>query len=165
MEIRKATIQDMEKILNIYETARAFMAESGNPNQWGNSYPPTKLVETDIKQGISYVCVEDKVIHGVFTFFIGEDATYQSIENGKWKNDAPYGVIHRVASDGTCRGIISACKEFCEAQIGNLKIDTHHDNHVMQHALEKHGFEKCGIIYTEDNSPRIAYQYVKQIFS
>ena len=28
----------------------------------------------------------------------------------------------------------------------------------MQRVFEKNGFEKCGIIYVEDGSPRIAYQ-------
>ena len=43
-------------------------------------------------------------------------------------------------------------------QCGNLKIDTHEDNVVMQHVLEKNGFERCGKIYTHDGTPRIAYQ-------
>jgi RimJ/RimL family protein N-acetyltransferase len=44
------------------------------------------------------------------------------------------------------------------AQIPNIRIDTHRDNAIMQHLLEKNGFVKCGIIYVEDGSPRIAYQ-------
>ena len=36
--------------------------------------------------------------------------------------------------------------------------DTHADNAVMQRLLEGAGFVRCGIIYTDDGSPRIAYQ-------
>lgn len=37
---------------------------------------------------------------GTFCFIVGEDPTYAVIDNGKWLNDAPYGVIHRMASNG-----------------------------------------------------------------
>ena len=40
----------------------------------------------------------------------------------------------------------------------NLRIDTHQDNKVMQHVVEKHGFTRRGIIYIADGSPRIAYE-------
>lgn len=42
----------------------------------------------------------------------------------------------------------------------NLRIDTHEENKVMRHLIEKSGFAECGIIRVEDGSPRIAYQYV-----
>lgn len=50
--------------------------------------------------------------------------------------------------------------EFCKGRWGNLRIDTHADNHTMQHLIQKHGFQKCGIVYVEDGTPRIAYQYL-----
>ena len=36
MYIRKAKIEDLERIMGIYRIAQDFMIESGNPNQWGN---------------------------------------------------------------------------------------------------------------------------------
>ncbi len=35
MEIRHATEKDFQQIMEIYEYARHFMSEHGNPNQWG----------------------------------------------------------------------------------------------------------------------------------
>ncbi len=35
MKIRTATILDLERILEIYAYARTFMAQTGNPTQWG----------------------------------------------------------------------------------------------------------------------------------
>ena len=35
MKIRKSTEQDIERMMEIYAYARKFMAENGNPNQWG----------------------------------------------------------------------------------------------------------------------------------
>jgi len=34
MEIRKASIADLESILKIYEKARQYMIKNGKPNQW-----------------------------------------------------------------------------------------------------------------------------------
>nr|WP_330399667.1 hypothetical protein [Mediterraneibacter gnavus] len=75
-----------------------------------------------------------------------------------WLNDAPYGVVHRIASDGTVKGAASFCLNWAFSQCQNLKIDTHQDNLVMQSLLAKLDFKKCGIILTEDGSSRIAYQ-------
>lgn len=103
----------------------------------------------------------DGEIETVFVYFVGDDPTYQYIENGSWKKDGPYGVIHRVASRGRVKGSGSRCLQWGFAQCGNLRIDTHDDNAVMQHVLEKNGFNRCGRIYTEDGSPRIAYQRIE----
>jgi RimJ/RimL family protein N-acetyltransferase len=50
------------------------------------------------------------------------------------------------------------CLQYCEQRISNIRVDTHKDNLIMQHLLAKSGYEKCGIIFVEDGSPRIAYQ-------
>ena len=48
---------------------------------------------------------------------------------GNWLNDAPYGVVHRIASDGTVKGAASFCLSLrAFSQCHNLKIDTHQDN-------------------------------------
>ena len=56
MEIRKATMEDLPRILALYEQARAFMKANGNPDQWGDNYPEPELVRQDIAGGHSYVC-------------------------------------------------------------------------------------------------------------
>ena len=74
-----------------------------------------------------------------------------------WESDAPYGTIHRIASCGR-GGVFEACLAYCLGITRHLRIDTHHDNKVMQHVVEKHGFTRRGIIYIADGSPRIAYE-------
>ncbi len=155
-KIRRAEPADLEDILKIYAIARKFMAEHGNPTQWGSTYPAREQIEADIQAGQLYVAQSD-CIHGVFYFEIGEDPTYAHIEDGAWGSDAPYGIIHRIASDGS-GGIFSACLGFCRSQISHIRIDTHRDNLPMQRAVEKHGFQRRGIIYVADGSPRIAYE-------
>ena len=98
-------------------------------------------------------------IRGVFYFVIGPDPTYSVIEDGGWLSDEPYGTIHRIASDGS-GGLFSAVLKFCRSRIGHIRIDTHHDNRVMQHVVEKHGFSRRGIIFLANGDPRIAYEMI-----
>lgn len=158
-QIRRAVPADIRDILGIYAIARKFMEENGNPTQWGSGYPRRELLENDIRHEALYVVTENDVVRGVFCFGIGDDPTYEHIENGSWRGDTPYGVIHRIAGDGS-GGIFCACLDFCRKQISHLRIDTHRDNHPMQHVLQKHGFSPRGIIYVADGSPRIAYDLV-----
>ena len=157
-QIRKAKWEDFDRILEIYAIAREFMAKTGNPTQWGTNYPPVEMLEADIPAGNLYV-VEDERIHGVFAWFTEPDPTYGYIEDGAWLDDSAYGTIHRVAGDGS-GGVFTAVLKFAVEQNPHVRIDTHHDNKVMQHVLEKHGFRRTGIIYLEDGDPRIAYEIV-----
>ena len=161
MQIRQTTRKELDEVMQIYAYAREFMAAHGNPRQWGpNKWPPRELIEEDIRQGRSYVCEEAGVLGAVFFYRFGDriEETYNHID-GAWKLDAPYGVVHRIASSGRLKGAGSFCLNWAFKQCGHLRIDTHEDNRVMQNLLEKLGFEKCGIIYVhEDNDPRFAYE-------
>lgn len=157
MNIRHAHPDDLNKIMEIYQYARTVMAQSGNPGQWVNGYPSRELIESDLKQEQLYVLENEGQIEAVFVYFIGDEPTYHQIENGAWLNDVPYGVVHRVAAAGNVRGAGQFCLDWSFEQCHNLRIDTHDDNHIMQHILEKTGYVKCGRICVEDGSPRIAY--------
>ena len=56
---------------------------------------------------------------------------------------------------------MASAAEFGKARAKNLRIDTHADNAPMQHVLEKAGFARCGTIYCQDGSPRVAFHLVK----
>ena len=148
--------------MEIYTYAREYMAAHGNPNQWGpTNWPPEALICEDIKLGCSYVCEDDGEIVGTFYFNQGEDIepTYRVINDGSWINDEAYGVVHRIASDGSKKGVGSFCLNWAYEQSKHLRIDTHPDNKPMQQLLSKIGFEKRGIIYVEeDEYPRYAYE-------
>ena len=157
MEIRKAELTDLPRMMEIYAEAREYMRANGNPNQWINGYPSQERIEADITAGESWVCTEKGQILGVFCFFIHNDPTYDVIYEGSWLNDEPYCVIHRIAVASHRRGVASYCYEFALSQCSNLRIDTHHDNVPMQRSLEKNGFQRCGIIHLQNGDPRIAF--------
>ena len=160
MEIRKSNIHDLPIIMQIYNDARKFMRDGGNPDQWGVNHPAEALIREDIEGGSSYVCVENDRILAVFYYNEGPDPTYLKIYEGFWQNDLPYGVIHRiaVAADAHGKGVAGFCFDYCYARCKNLKIDTHKDNAPMQRALLKNGFLPCGIIYLASGDERLAYQ-------
>ena len=76
MEIRQAKLADVPTIMKIYEKARVFMENSGNPTQWAVGYPGQQLVEKDIIEKNCYICEEQGKVVGVFLFIVGEDSTY-----------------------------------------------------------------------------------------
>ena len=158
--VEKAEMKDLPRILEIYAYARNFMKETGNPDQWKDNFPPETLLAEDIEKGNLYVIKGADDIHAAFFFVIGPDPTYAEIEQGEWLSDTEYGTIHRVAGDGTLHGVLGMIVEFCNRRISHLRIDTHEDNKVMQRAICKNGFQKCGIIHIEDGSPRIAFEKV-----
>ncbi|WP_418771299.1 N-acetyltransferase, partial [Neglectibacter timonensis] len=150
---RGARHSDLEQILDIYARARKVMAASGNPTQWGDSYPPREMLEEDIDANRLFIYTVNGRLEAVFAFILGPDPTYAKIEGGKWLNDTlPYGTIHRLASAGHRKGVtdevITWCLEHCES----LRADTHEDNKIMQRLLEKNGFARCGIIHVEDGT-------------
>ena len=159
MKIRKSTQHDVDEILTVFDIARDYMAAHGNPTQWGKKYPGRDVLERDIRNGSSYVLTDNGSIVGTCSFIIGTEPNYQIIKNGSWRKEKRYGTIHRLASNGKTKGIARACFDYCTAQIDYVRIDTHQDNLTMQSAILNYGFEKCGNIYVEDGSERIAYDY------
>lgn len=157
MTIRKTTTDDLPAVMDIYACARLYMSKSGNPNQWKNNHPPKELIEQDIKEGTSYVCVRGKDVLAVFYFNVGHEPNYDKID-GKWLNDKPYGVIHRIARGPDGKGTGAFCINWCFDQHPNIKIDTHKNNETMIKLLEKLGFSTCGTIRLPSGDERTAFQ-------
>lgn len=157
MEIRKTAKKDFERVMEIYRAAQRFMAEHGNPSQWGTVYPPEEMVLGDIADGASYVCIyEDKIV-GVFYFKVGRDSVYKHIYEGGWGDHSEYGVVHHIAS--VKKGTGGFCLDYCFGMYPHIRIDTHADNIPMQRLIKKHGFKYCGKIYMpDDGTERIAFE-------
>ena len=92
---RKAEETDIERIWQIIGQAKAQMQRLGS-QQWDENYPAIEHIRQDIQDGNGYViCREDRVVaYGVISFHGGP--VYKDIE-GKWSNDLPYVIVHRLA--------------------------------------------------------------------
>ena len=160
--IRHTRVEDIPRLQALFSHARSFMLETGNPSQWTAAYPSEELLRKDIGSRDSYV-VEDEKQTVIATFVLrgGVDPTYDVIYEGRWLNDAPYATIHRIASDGTRKGILHLAMQFAQLDYNNIRIDTHRDNQVMRNAIAKEGFVYCGIIHCWNGDERVAYQFRK----
>ena len=161
MYVRKSILSDLPRIMEIYREAREIMISCGNIHQWPLGYPYESMVKENIDNGHSYVIEDEEDIVGVFTFVIGEDPTYGAID-GSWLDDTrPYGTIHSLGSSKGSHNVAKTCFDWCWRQIDNLRVDTHEENVIMRHCVEKFGFKYCGIIHLANGSPRRAYQKIK----
>lgn len=159
--IRKAIESDLLEIKNIVDKARELMKSSGNINQWVDSYPSIDVLLSDIRSGNAYLLLRENKAVAYFAMIDGPDPTYNLITKGSWLNDDSYGVLHRIASNGEAKGVFKEILLYASEHYSNIRIDTHHDNKIMQRLLEQNGFVYCGVIFLADGSPRLAYQRIK----
>ena len=164
--IREAKPTDIPEIMQVMEAAKKIMRSSGNMHQWGDGYPSEAVIFSDMEKHGGFIIEEGddidlspQKIVGYFAFLPSPEPTYSKIYNGEWLDDVkPYHVSHRIASYPDVHGIFSDIMNFCFSHDANIRIDTHKDNLIMQHNIEKHGFTYCGIIYLANGDERLAYQ-------
>lgn len=160
--IRHSQMEDIPLMQDVFTEARSIMRADGNLLQWTGGYPSDEALARDIDRGVSYIVEEDGEIVGTFACIPGIEPTYLKIYEGEWLEDrAPYATIHRLASIKNSHGVAKECFDWAWGEYGNLRIDTHRDNRIMQHCIEKAGFVYCGIIYLENGDERLAYQRIK----
>ena len=162
MEIRKTTYDDLDTVMKIYADGREIMIEGNNFHQWPEGYPFRFIIEEDIAEGFSYVCVDGSEILAVFHLSPGPEKSYEKID-GAWLDDEPYGVIHRIArlKSDKAKGVGAFCLKWCYDLMRNIRIDTHADNVPMRKLLGKQGYKYCGIVRIETGAERLAYQKTK----
>ena len=162
--IRRAVISDLPAIRTNFEIARETMAAHGNPTQWGTTRPLDSLVVEDVRAGrcmllVDHVGGSERVL-AQFSTCLGANPSYARID-GAWLDDEPYATMHRIASSGTARHCAQDCLEWMLDEYGNVRADTHENNHAMQHILAAMGFHRCGLITLQgraSDAMRIAYQ-------
>ena len=148
--------------MSVIEAAKGIMRASGNMHQWDDGYPSKAVILADMAAGNGYVIEEDGAnVSAYFALIPSPEPTYSVIYDGEWLDDEkPYHVIHRIASTPESHGVFSTIMDFAFSVDGNIRIDTHRDNTIMQRNILKHGFSYCGIIFLVSGDERLAYQKV-----
>lgn len=163
MVVRPAHKDDLSAIMAVLEAAKGIMRASGNSGQWVNGYPGEDIILNDIANGHGFVVEDEAGIVGYFAFIPSPEPTYSYIEGGAWLDDEkPYHVVHRIGSYPQVHGVFRTIMDWCFTQDSNIRIDTHRDNHIMQHCISRYGFTYCGIIYLASGDQRLAYQLLAQ---
>ncbi|MBI6038604.1 GNAT family N-acetyltransferase [Clostridium perfringens] len=170
MEFRQAKISDLDQIVEIIELSKKYLKET-KVDQWQDGYPAKEDLRRDIENRNSYVLTNKDEIVATTVISLDGESTYNSIFNGEWITNEDYIVMHRVAVHDKYKGKGIFKELIKEAEIlalnkgiSSIKIDTHRDNISMQRAVVKNDFKKCGIIYLEDGSERIAFEKVLKSF-
>ena len=156
---RKARLEDLDLIEDIAKSAIAFLKDHGI-DQWNNGYPNKEVFLEDIKlergfllDDIAYVAI---ILDG--------DPNYLKI-NGAWHQDAEYAALHRtmvksaLTNKGNGKRLFLSAQDYIKKMgYEYIRIDTHKDNFIMRHLLEKLDYKLCGTItLAYDKSKREAY--------
>lgn len=160
--LQPTTFHDVDTALSIIRQGQQHLKNQGI-DQWQNGYPDRARLEQDVREQIGYLVMDGTRILGYLCIVFTGEPAYEQIE-GKWLTDGSYAVIHRIAFSEAARGqglsaaVFHLAEDFCRKKnIPALRIDTHADNHKMQHVLDKCGFTFCGIV-TYASGLRRAYE-------
>lgn len=148
LRFRKATIDDLECILEIYRAGVANMQQTGI-DQWDETYPAEKDVRLDISRSDLYLCMCDGEIAAVYAVNTIVDPEYNDAD---WQYpDIPWCAMHRlcVSPDFHRRGIATAVMKNIESQalsegFGAVHLDTFSGNHRALGVYQKLGYKEVG---------------------
>lgn len=166
--VRKATTNDLDKIMIIIDEARIFLHKNHVP-QWQDEYPARKDIQTDLNNQNGYVLIYDNQIVGYAVLQTTPEPTYSVIEKGAWKSSKLYATLHRLAVSADFRGknlsaffMSNLITLALDKGFNVIRCDTHPQNKIMQHLAEKSGFEKRGIIKVDElmDPTRFAYELI-----
>ena len=162
---RKAKLNDIDEVMLVIEDGREVLKHQ-NGGQWQNGYPSKDDLLLDIKNEDLYVIIHKDLIVGVLALIEG-DIEYPFLETGKWLSDLPFLVMHRCAikkeyqRNGLGYFLFQIFEEVAlKKGIHSLRIDTHKNNYIMTHILDKCGFIKCGTIILKPNKHRLVYEKI-----
>ena len=149
--LKPAAAEDIDAALSMIRQGQAHLKAQGI-DQWQNGYPDRARLEQDVQEEIGFIITNDQEIAGYLCIVLTGEPAYDIIQ-GNWVSDGSYGVIHRIVFSDAARGrgfssrVFELAENYCrDRQIPSLRIDTHADNHKMQHILSKNGFTFCGIV-------------------
>ncbi|WP_425604668.1 GNAT family N-acetyltransferase [Lactobacillus xylocopicola] len=159
---------DFDQVITILKDGANQLAERG-VDQWQGDYPSLNQVKEDIEHGWAYLALSaDEETVGAIAIVDAPDPAYDQL-NGEWlSNTDQYVVIHRVAihsqhaGKGYATQLLSSVIDNIKtkrADVESIRIDTHEDNHAMQHLIAKMGFTKVGTLHGVYRPKEISYVY------
>ena len=164
MYLRKSTLADRESIMKIIVQSQAYFKAQGI-DQWQNNYPNLEVIQDDIRNESSYVLVKNGEVVATAVLTFARETSYESVYEGQWLSDQPYGVIHRIAVDHDLKGlglssmVMKEMEAICLTEdIHSVRVDTHEENLSMKKLLQKNGFIYCGYIYLTSGAKRVVFE-------
>lgn len=148
--IRKATLKDVDKIMDIIKKIIIEMKEQGN-KQWDENYPIREDFINDIEKENLYV---DEFNEDITSFICLNYEQPDEYKDLKWTSDKKVLVIHRMGVNpsfrrqGKAKNLIRYAKNFAiNNKIESIRTDTNSKNLKMDNLFKKCGFEFVGEIH------------------
>ncbi|KAA9302167.1 MULTISPECIES: GNAT family N-acetyltransferase [Aerococcus] len=162
---RKANLEDLDAIESILAASIQYLADQG-VDQWQNGEVTIAHIRSAIEADQAYVFLGEGGEILAFLVLADEDPAYDHLASGAWQTEPPYYAIHRVmiSLDQRGKGLSQALFQTVKALARaagkrSLRVDTHPDNRVMQHILEREGFCRTGSTYLSNGGFRWTYDY------
>lgn len=161
--IRKATLSDIDSILDITKACAHFMIERGIL-QWNEEYPNKTAFEIDVSRNELFVFEHGNAVIGCMVISEKMDDEYKDTQ---WLTENMRNLyIHRLAvhPNEQGKGIAQKMMTFAEkyAKTNNyvsIRLDTFSQNRRNQLFYETRGYERLGNVYFPNQSEHPFYCY------
>lgn len=173
MKLFAAQLSHLPDIMKIIGEAQSFLKSMGI-DQWQDNYPDQSVIMNDIAANEGFIITHQTEIIAYAMISFRNEPSYETIYDGKWVNNEPYAVLHRMAvsekfrNQGVAKLILNELEIMSlKKNLLNIRVDTHIENLPMRKLLTKNGYQYCGTIYLCNGNKRIAFQkqLTKQIHS
>ena len=164
--IRKATVHDIEAILEMTKACAAHMIRQ-NIFQWNEHYPNKLAFTKDIERGELYVLENDNRIMGCIVISTLMDDEYIPVH---WLTENSKNLyIHRVAvhpefqGQGNAQQLMTFAENFGKDHgYVSIRLDTFSQNKRNQNFYEQRGYQRLGNIFfpKQSSDPFYCYELV-----
>ena len=155
MKIRKATLEDIDNIMHMYNSCVSGMIDEGI-DQWDSTYPNKQIILNDIKYSTFFVVEINKEIVAGINIDKNQDYTYKSI---KWHDTSnSFLVVHRLAvkKEYWNKKIGKKLMLFTEElvinnKLNSIRLDTYSGNQKAMNFYSRLGYKNMGSIQLKIN--------------
>ena len=161
--IRKATLDDIDSILNITQACAQYMINNGI-FQWDENYPNKRVFELDVSRGELFVIEDESAILGCIVISSLIDDEYLPIQ---WLTETSRNLyVHRLAIDpgqqgnGLAQQLMSFAETYgIENDYVSIRLDTFSQNKRNQKFYELRGYKRLGNVFFPNQSDHPFYCY------
>lgn len=161
--IRKATLKDIESILQITKACASFMKSQGI-YQWNEHYPNQSAFKNDVLRDELYVIENNSKVVGCIVISIVMDKEYLPVS---WLTDNKNNIyIHRLAihpkhqGKGYAQTLMGFAEDYAKTNnFISIRLDTFSQNKRNQKFYELRGYKRLGDIYFPKQSKYPFYCY------
>lgn len=150
IEMRKANIEDLKFIIQLYKKAIVQMEHCGI-SQWDDLYPSEEILHQDILKHQMYIGEIDSKIVSVFVLNQEYDEAYNT---GNWiYNETSFFIVHRLCVDPVVQGkgvgsmTMLLIEDFLRSKgIESIRLDAFSLNPSALKMYEKFGYMRVGLV-------------------